>query len=257
MFLRIAVPVAVTAGLVMAEPDLGTALFLVAVAAIALFAGGWPLRHFVFAGLLSVPAASLLLLLRPYQMRRLTGFVAAWSDWSQVPYQLDQSLVSLGAGGLFGVGLGRGWQKLSFLPEANTDFVFAVVGEELGLLGTASLLVLWAAFYYAGLRAIRNVQRDRFATTAAFVLLTQTVLQALANMAVVTALIPPKGIPLPLVSYGGSALVTGLTSLGIILSLTRPTVGQAASLPSSSSHAPQLGKLAACPTIQAPRRAPA
>jgi cell division protein FtsW len=224
-------PIAVTAGLVMAEPDLGTAMFLVICAGIALFAAGCPKRYFLAAGVLALPAAGFVAVLRPYQMRRLTGFLAAWSDWSQVPYQLDQSLVSLGAGGLSGVGLGRGWQKLSFLPEANTDFVFSVVGEELGLVGTLSLLILWGGFYWAGLELVRGIRHDRFAATAAFALLTQTVLQALINMAVVTALIPPKGIPLPLVSYGGSALVMNLTSLGIILSLSRgkkpvPLVGR-------------------------------
>jgi cell division protein FtsW len=214
-------PVALTAGLVLAEPDLGTAMFLVICSAIALFAAGCPIRYFAAAGALAVPAAGFVAVLRPYQMRRITGFLAAWSDWSQVPYQLDQSLVSMGAGGLFGVGLGKGWQKLSFLPEANTDFVFSVVGEELGLVGTFSLLVLWGALFWVGLEVLRSVRRDRFAATAAFALLTQTVLQALINMAVVTALIPPKGIPLPLVSYGGSSLVMNLASLGIILSLSR------------------------------------
>jgi cell division protein FtsW len=214
-------PVALTAGLVLAEPDLGTAMFLVICSAIALFAAGCPIRYFLAAGALAVPAAGFVAVLRPYQMRRITGFLAAWSDWSQVPYQLDQSLVSMGAGGLFGVGLGKGWQKLSFLPEANTDFVFSVVGEELGLVGTFSLLVLWGALFWVGLEVLRSVRNDRFAATAAFALLTQTVLQALINMAVVTALIPPKGIPLPLVSYGGSSLVMNLASLGIILSLSR------------------------------------
>jgi len=216
-------PILITAGLVMAEPDLGTAVFLMLFSCIALFASGWPLRNFLVAGLCGLPALGLVFVLRPYQLRRLTGFWATWSDWSQVPYQLDQSLVSLGAGGLFRVGLGKGWQKLSFLPEANTDFVFAVVGEELGLLGTLGLLALWGAFYWAGLRIVREMRDDRFAATAAFALLTQTVVQALANMAVVTALVPPKGIPLPLVSYGGSALVMGLASLGIVLSLSRGT----------------------------------
>jgi cell division protein FtsW len=196
-------------------------MFLVICSAIALFAAGCPIRYFLAAGALAVPAAGFVAVLRPYQMRRITGFLAAWSDWSQVPYQLDQSLVSMGAGGLFGVGLGKGWQKLSFLPEANTDFVFSVVGEELGLVGTFSLLVLWGALFWVGLEVLRSVRNDRFAATAAFALLTQTVLQALINMAVVTALIPPKGIPLPLVSYGGSSLVMNLASLGIILSLSR------------------------------------
>jgi cell division protein FtsW len=226
-FLWIVAPVLLTAGLVLVEPDLGTALFLIAFACLALFVGGWPRRHFLVAGLLTLPAAGFAAALRPYQMRRMAGFVDAWSDWSRLPYQLEQSLVSFGSGGLWGVGLGRGWQKLSFLPEANTDFVFAVVGEELGLLGTASLVLLWAGFYGAGLRCIYGRRgggppgSDRFASTAALALLTQLALQAAANMAVVTALLPPKGIPLPLVSYGGSALLTSLASVGIIVSLTR------------------------------------
>ena len=209
------------AGLVAAEPDLGTAVFLITLATVVLFAARWPLKNFALAGLLLMPVACFAAALRPYQLRRLTGFLATWSAGAHIPYQLDQSLVSLGAGGLFGAGLGKGFQKLSFLPEANTDFVFAVVGEELGFLGTMCLLALWGGLYWAGLSLIRDVRNDRFATLAAFLLLTQMVLQAFANMAVVTALVPPKGIPLPLVSYGGSALVMSLMSLGIITSLTR------------------------------------
>ena len=236
-------PIFVTAALVLVEPDLGTAMFLVSCSVIALYLAGCPARFFAGAAALGVPAAGLVAALRPYQLRRLTGFLAAWSDWSQVPYQLDQSLVSMGAGGLFGVGLGKGWQKLSFLPEANTDFVFSVVGEELGLVGTFGLLALWAALYWAGLRLVRNVRHDRFAMTAGFTLLTQMVLQALINMAVVTALIPPKGIPLPLVSYGGSSLVMNLASLGIILSLTRGTTLRSAAEPLSN---PERGRLQLC-----------
>ncbi len=219
--LALAAPIASTAGLVLIEPDLGTCVFLVVIGAMTLFVAGLPTRYFLAASAAAIPAAGLIALLRPYQMRRLTDFLAVWSDWSQVPYQLDQSLVSMGSGGLLGVGLGKGWQKLSFLPEANTDFVYAVVGEELGLCGTLGLALLFAALFWTGLRALREVRHDRFASTAGFVLLTQLVLQALANAAVVTALIPPKGIPLPLVSYGGSALVTSLGCLGIICSLSR------------------------------------
>jgi cell division protein FtsW len=218
---RLLGPAVIVAGLVAAEPDLGTAVFLITLAALVLFAARWPIKNFALAALLLLPVACSAAALRPYQVRRLTGFLATWSAAAHIPYQLDQSLVSLGAGGLLGAGLGKGWQKLSFLPEANTDFVFAVVGEELGFLGTMCLLALWGGLYLAGLSLMRGVRNDRFATLAAFTLLTQMVLQALANMAVVTALVPPKGIPLPLVSYGGSALVMSLTSLGIIASLTR------------------------------------
>jgi cell division protein FtsW len=122
---------------------------------------------------------------------------------------------------LWGVGLGRGFQKLSFLPEANTDFVFAVIGEELGLLGGLSVIGLWLGVYVAGLRLISRLERQSFAHNAAFVLLTQLIFQVTLNVAVVTAMVPPKGIPHPLISYGGSNLVVSLVALGVVMSLTR------------------------------------
>ena len=132
--------------------------------------------------------------------------------------------MTLGAGGLHGVGLGRGWQKLSFLPEANTDFVFAVIGEELGLIGTLSLIALWCGLYLAGLRMLIHLDRQGFAFLAGFTLLTQLTGQALLNIAVVTAMVPPKGISHPLISAGGSSLVASLLSIGIVLSLSRDVV---------------------------------
>jgi cell division protein FtsW len=214
-------PLAVTVPLVLVEPDLGTAAFLTVGGAIALFVAGWPLRHLVLTTAVVVPMVGLLVALRPYQLQRITGFLAAWSDAGEAPWQLQQSLVSLGAGGVSGVGLGQGWQKLSFLPEANTDFVFAVVGEELGLAGTLGLVAVWAGLFVAGLAVVNRLPRTGYAWPVAFTLLTQLVLQAVLNMAVVTALVPPKGIPHPLISYGGSALVASLAAVGIILSLTR------------------------------------
>ena len=216
-------PIACVVPLVLLQPDLGTALFLTGSGALALFVAGWPLRNFMAGAMTVIPAAAWLVALRPYQLRRITGFVAAWSDWNSAPYQLQQSLVTLGAGGFWGVGLGKGWQKLSFLPEANTDFVFAVIGEELGLLGTLGLLCLWGGLFAVGARLISRLQRGSFEHVAAFTLLTQLITQAVLNIAVVTALVPPKGISHPLISYGGSNLVTSLLALGIILSLTRQT----------------------------------
>jgi cell division protein FtsW len=130
-------------------------------------------------------------------------------------------LISLGSGGLQGTGLGRGWQKLSFLPEASTDFVFAVLGEELGLLGTIGVLGLWMGALLLGLRLIPKLADDPFAFLCGTTLLMQLVGQAIINMAVVTALLPPKGIALPLISYGGSNLVVSLVACGMILSLSR------------------------------------
>jgi cell division protein FtsW len=217
-------PLAIAVPLVLFQPDLGTSLFLTMGGTIALFVGGWPLRNFVLGALLFVPPLGLLVAAHPYQVQRLTGYVATWTDWGSAPYQLQQSLISLGAGGLTGVGLGKGWQKLSFLPEANTDFVFAVVGEELGLVGTLSLVGLWGGLYVAGVRLLSPLRRDSYEAIAGFTLLTQLTMQAVLNMAVVTALVPPKGIPHPLVSYGGSNLVVSVLSLGIILGLARSSI---------------------------------
>lgn len=227
-------PIFVVVPLVAVEPDLGTSVFLLTGVAIALFAGGWPLRNFVLAGVAAVPAGFFLVTIRPYQMRRITGFLAAWTDLNEAPYQLQQSLVSMGAGGPMGVGVGRGWQKLSFLPEANTDFVFAVVGEELGLLGTLGLAAVWLGLYVSGLRLLRRLAPNGFARIAGFTLLTQIALQAALNVAVVTAMVPPKGIPHPLLSYGGSNLVVSVVSLSIVLSLSRGDVDSSPTLSSAS-----------------------
>ncbi|MFV0444781.1 MAG: FtsW/RodA/SpoVE family cell cycle protein [Planctomycetaceae bacterium] len=219
--LTMILPVSATVGLVVIEPDLGTALFLVVMTGGALYFSGWPLRRFVWLGLAVVPMLAGAVALRPYQLARVRGFLAAWQDFHLAPYQLRQSLTTLGSGGLFGAGLGQGQQKLSFLPEANTDFVFAVIGEELGLLGTVGVILLWGALFGLGVRLLSQRLRGSFEHAAGMTLLCGLVLQAALNMAVVLALVPPKGISLPLISYGGSSLVTSLLTIGIILSLSR------------------------------------
>ena len=219
--LLLLVPAGILVPLVLTEPDLGTAAFLLAGCAIALLAGGWPLRYFVVLGSLALPAAFALVSLKPYQMRRITGFLSAWSDFEQAPYQLKQSIIALGSGGWTGVGIGKGRQKLSFLPEANTDFVFAVVGEELGLVGTLGIVALWIAFYLYGLRMLRRLPAGSFESIAGFTLLTQIVLQALLNIAVVVGLVPPKGISHPFLSSGGSNLVMTLITIGVLAGLSK------------------------------------
>ena len=215
-------PVAVAVPLVLLQPDLGTSLFLVMGTAISLFVSGWPLRWFGLGLAVAGPALGATMLAKPYQLQRIKGFLETWQDWTQAPYHLKQSLVTLAAGGTWGTGIGRGGQKLSFLPEAHTDFVFAVIGEELGLVGGAGVLLLWGVLFLTGLRLLRRVEPGRFEHAAACTLLTQVVLQAVINVAVVTALVPPKGIPHPLLSYGGTNLVVTLTALGLLFSLTRP-----------------------------------
>ncbi|MFM8479215.1 MAG: putative peptidoglycan glycosyltransferase FtsW [Planctomycetaceae bacterium] len=218
---RTLLPLVLSIPLVVAEPDLGAAVFLTTGFLLALFFAGWPLRYFVLCGLLLAPATAGLLVLRPYQLQRITGFVETWRDPASAPWQIRQSLLSLGSGGLQGTGIGRGWQKLSYLPEANTDFVFAVIGEELGLAGTLTICFVWIVFYLTGRSVLAPLPRDSFAWVVGTTLLTQLVLQAMANIAVAVALVPPKGVPHPLVSYGGTNLLVSLAAVGLVLGLAR------------------------------------
>lgn len=230
-------PAMLCVALVAMQPDLGTALFLLCGIALTLFIGGWPLRYFAVCGLLLVPLVGSLFFLKPYQVKRITGFVDTWRNVEEAPYQIQQAFVSIAEGGLWGVGLGKGWQKLSYLPEANTDFVFAVVAEELGLVGAFGVIALWIALFVCGWKLLRALPRDGFEFIVGLTLLVQVVLQAALNVAVVTALVPPKGIPHPLLSYGGSNLVASLMALGLILRLSR-------SAPASDSESLQRSQTA-------------
>jgi cell division protein FtsW len=216
----IAVPIAF-ACLVLVEPDFGTAVFLLSMAALMLFLGGVPIRHLVVIGSAVVPLLTVLVIQQPYRAKRILEFVQGWSDHRVAPYQVRQSLVALGAGNLWGSGLGQGWQKFGFLPEANTDFVFAVVGEELGLAGTLAVVGLWVAFLICGTRIAWQARRDRFAFLTSIGLVCQSVFQAAVNIGVVTGTLPPKGISLPFLSSGGSNLIVSLVSVGVILGMTR------------------------------------
>lgn len=234
-------PIAIALPLVLKEPDLGTAVFLAMSSGLLLFLGGWPIRNFAL-GL--IPAVAVALTLKPYQWKRITDFIAVWSDLEQASYQVKQSLLSLGSGGLLGVGIGKGWQKLSYLPEANTDFVFAVIGEELGLVGSLGVVLLWCGFFASGFGLFRRHERSSFEYLVGMTLLSQMVFQAAINIAVVTSMMPTKGIPHPLISYGGSNLVINLVSIGILLSLSRGTTSSIA-LPSdepTSSRRRSLGR---------------
>lgn len=242
-------PTLLVVPLVLVEPDLGTAAFLALGTLLAVYLGGWPLRRFAWGLSLLIPASAGLCLLKPYQMRRITGFVSTWTDLDTAPYQIRQSLVSLGAGGWWGTGVGKGWQKLSFLPEANTDFVFAVIGEELGLSGTLGLVAVWCGIYLSGMRMLSARDPRSFEFIAGATLLTQLVIQALFNVAVVTAMVPPKGISHPLISAGGSNLVASLMGFGILWSLSRPSgesVAQAQPVTRETAHPLAPGEL--CPT---------
>jgi cell division protein FtsW len=214
-------PILIVAPLVAIEPDLGATVFLMTGYALALFLGGWPLRYFVTCACCVIPPATSLLILRPYQAQRISGFMDAWKDLSQAPWQIRQSLMSIGSGGIEGTGIGSGWQKLSYLPEANTDFVFAVIGEELGLIGTLAVCTVWMAVFFTGRAVLKHLPKTSFEWILGTTLLVQLLFQAMANIAVVTALVPPKGVPHPFISYGGTNLLVSLIAVGLIVGMSR------------------------------------
>ena len=223
--LRLLVPLGIVAVLCIVEPDLGSAVLLLTTGAIVLWAGGWPLKRMALAALLCSPSLLGLLFLKPYQQQRLTGFIDVWTAPERAPYQIKQSLLTLGVGGWFGEGLGKGWQKLSFLPEANTDFVFSVVGEELGLIGTLGVVGAWVGVYLTGLRILSSKHPRSLANIVGFTWLTMLVSQAALNICVVTALAPPKGVSHPLLSYGGTSLLVSIVIVGAFLGATREEQG--------------------------------
>jgi len=215
--------------LVLAGGDLGTGLVILAIPMALLFVVGAPLRLFaaltVALGFLVV----LLVQLEPYRVRRVTSFLDPFAAYHGSGWQGAQSIFALASGGLSGVGLGASREKWGYLPEAHTDFIFAIIGEELGLLGTLAVLLLFAALGYAGLRIARR-SRDRFVMLAASATTAWLLVQALVNIGAVLGVLPITGIPLPLVSYGGSALLPTMAALGMLLAFAKREPGARAAL---------------------------
>jgi cell division protein FtsW len=207
-------------GLVLLEPDLGTVVVLGLVTIGMCFLAGARLSHLLALGLVAIPAVLVLVLGSSYRRQRLMTFLAPWKDPSDTGFQITQSFLAFGSGGPFGVGLGEGKQKLYFLPEAHTDFVLALVGEELGLIGTAAVILLFAFFVWRGIQIAARARMPfgRYLGMGITLLIGG---QALVNAAVVTGLLPTKGLTLPFVSYGGSSLVVSLVGVGILLSISR------------------------------------
>jgi len=207
-------------GLILKEPDLGTALVIGGTTYVMLFVAGAKLSHLlglVASGVVAVIGA---IVAEPYRMRRLLAFSDPWADPLNAGYHIIQSLYALGSGGLFGVGLGRSREKFLYLPEPHTDFIFAILGEELGLLGTVTVLVLFFMLAWRGFRIALSAP-DLYGSMLAAGLTTVVILQALLNVAVVTASMPVTGIPLPFISFGGSALIFTLAGIGILLNISR------------------------------------
>jgi len=219
-FLPCMLVLGVLAGLVVKEPDLGTALMLAIICLSICFAAGVRPRHVVYAVVPALLFVSKMLIFTPFRWRRITSFVDPWADQQGAGYQVVQSLIAVGSGGTHGLGFAQGRQKLLFLPFAHSDFIYAVVGEELGLVGTLIVVFVFGIFLWRGMRAAFRAP-DRFGMLLGIGIVVGIVAQALLNISVVLALLPTKGIPLPLISYGGSSLVPTLAGIGILLNISQ------------------------------------
>jgi cell division protein FtsW len=227
LFWRTFVPCVALTGLfavlVVAEPDLGTALMLAVVCVVMCFTAGVRLLHLAAAAAPALVGVLGLLIFVPWRLQRMITFLDPWKDPRDKGFQVVQSLIAVGSGGVDGLGFAQGKQKLFFLPFAHSDFIFAVVGEELGLLGALTVVVVFAIFLWRGMRAALRAP-DRFGMLLGLGLVTSIVAQALFNISVVLSLVPTKGIPLPFISYGGSSLVPTMIAAGVLLNLSQYAV---------------------------------
>jgi len=214
--------VGLCAGLILLQPDFGTATILCALVYLMLFVAGARPLHLAAIGLAGVAGLGLVATLAEYRVRRLLCFLDPWQDSLGCGFQLVQSLIAVGSGGVAGVGLGQSRQKMFYLPEAHTDFIFSLVGEELGLAGAILVLALFAVIAVRGFR-VASRHPDPFASLLAFGLTLVVVLSAVVNVGVVLGLLPTKGLPLPFVSYGGSALLGAMIAAGMLSALSRMT----------------------------------
>ena len=218
--LPIAIVVGGLVGLILLQPDFGTAMSLLLVVGMMIFAAGLHYRYFVGTVLCALPVLYLVLVSAPYRRRRLMAFWDPWADPLGDGFQIIQSLIAVGTGGIFGRGLMAGVQKLFYLPEPHTDFIFAVVGEELGIIGATAILACFCVIAWRGLRISMRAE-DTFGSFVALGLTTMIAVQAFVNMSVVLGLMPTKGIPLPLMSFGGSSLLISLLAIGVLMNISQ------------------------------------
>jgi cell division protein FtsW len=218
-FFRAAIVAGVLIALVGVEPDLGTALALGVVFLTMMFQAGTPVRYFTALAVPVVPAITYMLL-KPWRFQRLLAFLDPWKYQTTWGFQPVQSMIAIGSGGSGGLGFAQGRQKLFYLPAPHTDFIFAVIGEELGLIGAATLVLLFALLAWRGFRAAKFAP-DLFGQLLAVGLTTMIVAQAFFNISVTLSLVPTKGIPLPFVSAGGSSLAISLFAAGVLLNVSK------------------------------------
>lgn len=210
---------ALITGLIMLQPDLGTSVAIVGTAFLMMMAGGVKARYLIAMIFCGVALVALAILLEPFRMARFTAFLDPWADARGYGFQTVQSLIAIGSGGITGVGLGNGSSKWYYLPEVHTDFIFSLIGEELGLIGTVFTVFLFAVFVWRGVR-IAAQSEGAFESLLAMGLTASVGVQTLINIFVATGMMPVTGIALPFISYGGSSLVFTLAAVGVLLNLS-------------------------------------
>ena len=216
----IAIVTGAVVGLILLERDYGTSASVLLIVGVMVFAAGLSYRYIFGAALVLVPVLAWVLISAPYRRRRLLAFLDPWADPLGDGFQIIQARIAVGTGGVTGRGLMEGVQKLFYLPEPHTDFIYAVIAEELGLIGATAILICFCVIAWRGLRISARAE-DRFGALVALGLTTMIAVQAFVNMSVVLGLLPTKGIPLPLVSNGGSSLLVSLLGMGILLNISQ------------------------------------
>ncbi|MHB9154521.1 MAG: FtsW/RodA/SpoVE family cell cycle protein, partial [Endomicrobiales bacterium] len=202
------------------EPDLGTPVIMAAVGLSLLYTAGARMRHLLVLGVSLLPLVAVEILRKPYRLQRVKDFFQSWGDINSGSYQLNQSILALGSGGFIGKGLAHGQMKLLYLPEPHTDFIFPIIGEELGFAGAVVIIALFLVFAWRGWRISRS-SPDLFGGLLATGITWLVVFQALLNLAMSCGLLPTKGLPLPLVSFGGTSLVFTMAGVGILLNISK------------------------------------
>ncbi|HET9096319.1 MAG TPA: putative lipid II flippase FtsW [Candidatus Baltobacteraceae bacterium] len=214
------IPVLIIAMTILVEPDMGTASLIVFTAFAMFFAAGARIEHLSLILLVTVPPVVLTILTSPYKRARIFAFINPWKDPQNTGFHIVQSLLALGSGGFFGVGLGESRAKFFYLPEQYTDFIFSILGEELGVAGTVGVIVLFLVFVYRGIR-IAIAAPDRFGFFLASGCTAMIAIQAFVNIGVVTSSWPVTGVPLPFISFGGSSLIVSLVAVALIINVGR------------------------------------
>ncbi|MBF0487337.1 MAG: putative lipid II flippase FtsW [Nitrospirae bacterium] len=209
-------------GMLLLQPDFGSAAIIGIITFTLLFMAGVRIKYILSLGVVLIPVV-VKLIMEPYRLKRVLVFLNPWADEKKSGFQLIQSFVALGNGGLNGVGIGKSTQKLFFLPEAKTDFIFAIVGEETGLIGAAIVVLLFLVVFIRGIYIVGRLKGGFYMYTAAGITLLISI-QAVINMAVVSGLLPTKGLPLPFISYGGSSMILNSAAVGILLNLSEGEV---------------------------------